>query len=268
MIFGLGATKAGTSWAWDVLAGHPAVSARKVKELHYFDTFDAEKRVRQLAGFAKVRGRLKDEGRRADLDALCEVLEGDRTDDALYAQFVAGEGVSIDVTPSYGLLPVETLRRMAALFGGARFLYLVRDPVERLWSHIRMEVKRRMQPGADFDNRARGMLRRITEEGGEPQITKRGDYAGAIARLTEAVPEGQRAILVSEEMDVSRLCAAAGLPSYDAAERQVHVGVESEMRDGMRNRAARFLKDQYQFMAEFLGRVPAAWQANYERAFA
>ena len=268
IIFGVGATKAGTSWLWEVLAAHPDVSARNVKELHYYDTFKTEHRVRQLAGFAKVQGRVQATERVADLKALCAVLEADRTDDAAYAAFVSGTGTALDVTPSYGLLDVPTLIRMRTRFPAAHFIYLVRDPVARLWSHIRMEVTRRMQPGADFDTRARGMLRRICGDGGEPQITARGDYSGALARLSDAVPAGQLSVMVSEEMTVETVCTAVGLPRFAAGPTQAHVGQPSEMKPGMRDRAARFLQDQYTFMADYLGRVPAAWQANYERAFA
>ena len=268
IIFGLGATKAGTSWLWEYLAAHPDVSARGVKELHYFDTFAPEDQQRQLAGFANARRRMKDAGRVADMDALCDVLAGDRSGDAGYSRYVSGQGVALDVTPSYAQLPVNRLRQMAAMFANARFVYLVRDPVERLWSHIRMEVARRMQPGADFDNRARGMLRRITDEDGEPQIAMRGEYADAIGRMTQAIPADQLAVLVSEEMTQQRVCAAVGLRVHDAATKSAHVGTTSDMQDGMRNRAARFLRQQYQLMAEVLGRIPAAWQANYERAIA
>lgn len=272
IVFGVGATKAGTSWLWECLASHPEVQPRAVKELHYFETDAPEDQARQLAGFEKVRSRLVERGaaphRVSDLDALCGVLSGDRSGDRLYRDFVATDGVALDVTPAYGLLPVPVLRRMVARFPAARFIYLVRDPVERLWSHIRMEVTRRNKPGADFDARTRAMLRRIIDEAGEQQVTIRGDYAGAIRRLRAAVPEDRLCVLVSEEMSAQAVCRAAGLAPHPAAKMRVHEGRPAEMKDGLRNRAARFLADQYQFMAEFLGRLPTAWWANYERAIA
>lgn len=272
IVFGVGATKAGTSWLWECLASHPDIHARAVKELHYYDTADTADQARQLAGFARVRARLvaNDAAPRriGDLDRLCEVIAGDRAGDAAYRAFVSGDGVALDVTPSYGLLPVATYERMIAGFPGARFIYLVRDPVERLWSHIRMEVSRRMKPEADFEARTRAMLRRIVDEAGEPQITARGDYADAITRLGRAVPRDRLTVLVSEEMTAEAVCRAAGLEPHPAAKARAHEGRPAEMKDALRNRAARFLLDQYRFMAEFLGRIPAAWRANYERAIA
>lgn len=274
IVFGVGATKAGTSWLWECLASHPDVQHRAVKELHYFDTDTPAALERQLAGFRRVRARLvanNAAGRRiADLDALCDVLSSDRTDDRGYRAFVtgAGEGVALDVTPAYGLLPVPVLRRMCAAFPKARFIYLVRDPVERLWSHIRMEVTRRMKPGANFDGRTRAMLRRILDEGGEPQITVRGDYVGAITRLREAVPDGQFSVLVSEEMTAGDVCRAAGLSEAASVKARAHEGRPSDLRDALRQKAAQFLIEQYRFMAEFLGRIPAAWRDNHERAIA
>lgn len=272
IIFGVGATKAGTSWLWECLASHPDVSARAVKELHYFDTDALADQERQLAGFARVRARLEANNaaprRVADLDALCDVIAGDRAGDAAYRAFVEGDGVALDVTPSYGLLPVAGFQRMIAAFAAARFIYLVRDPVERLWSHIRMEVSRRMKPGGNFDGRARAMLLRIMDEAGEPQVTVRGDYADALSRLGAAVPSDRLTVLVSEEMTAESICRAAGLAPHPAAKDRAHEGRPAEMRDALRTRAARFLKDQYLFMAEYLGRIPAAWRANYERAIA
>ena len=38
LLFGIGATKAGTSWLHRYLAGHPDCALRSIKELHFFDT--------------------------------------------------------------------------------------------------------------------------------------------------------------------------------------------------------------------------------------
>jgi hypothetical protein len=112
------------------------------------------------------------------------------------------------------------------------------------------------------------MLRRILEEGGEPQVTVRGDYMGAILRLREVVPDGRLTVLVSEEMTADDVCRAAGLDPHPAAEDRAHEGRPAEMKEGLRKRAACFLVEQYEFMAEYLGRIPASWRANHERAIA
>ena len=44
MLYCVGATKAGTSWLYRALHDHPGCAVRAVKEMHYWDTFDAEVR--------------------------------------------------------------------------------------------------------------------------------------------------------------------------------------------------------------------------------
>ena len=43
LMFGVGATKAGTSWLYRYLADHPECHLRSIKELHFFDALDTGK---------------------------------------------------------------------------------------------------------------------------------------------------------------------------------------------------------------------------------
>ena len=43
-----------------------------------------------------------------------------------------------DITPSYATLSRNEFARMSQLSQNSRFLYLMRDPIDRLWSEIRM----------------------------------------------------------------------------------------------------------------------------------
>ncbi len=86
--------------------------------------------------------------RQRDLDAAIALL-GRPESGAAYLDYLgAGQGAAVvgDITPAYGLLSVERLRAMAAL-GETRFLYILRDPVARLWSHVRMIAGRREPDG-------------------------------------------------------------------------------------------------------------------------
>ena len=48
VLFCVGATKAETSLLYRALHDHPGCALKSVKELHYWDTFVAEARVRQV----------------------------------------------------------------------------------------------------------------------------------------------------------------------------------------------------------------------------
>lgn len=284
LMFCVGATKAGTSWLYETLAAHPDCHLRSIKELHYFDALEKGKLDREVAQTeamkAQFEGRLPGapadrapELRRkiADRAAWLDVLRRGEDRDAYLGYLSEGRGerrVIGDVTPAYALLPADRLRAMAGLTADVRFVYLLRDPVARLWSHVRMIAKRR--GGGPLDpQRAKNILRR-TLRGEETEIEARGDYAAALGRLSAAVAPAKRLVMFYEEMfsseGLARLCRFLGLaPMAPDAARRVHAGAPMDMPEGLRAKAREWLAPQYDFVARWAGRLPEAWQANMVR---
>jgi hypothetical protein len=272
ILFGVGATKAGTSWLWDWLRGHPQAHVRGIKELHWFDAVEAgrlDAAARDLRRqIADAEGRGAAPARLADLRTWLAVVE--RGDQAGYLDYLtAGAGTArlvADVTPAYALLPEGTLRQMGALTPDVRFLYILRDPVDRLWSHVRMIARRRTRDGDVTPDRCRRILMR-TLRGEEPEIAVRSDYAGALARLTAAVAPARLMLQVFEEMfaqgPMDRIAAFLGLAPHPAQVAvRVHAGVDMVMPEAARARARDWLAPQYDHAARVLGRMPAAWDGK------
>lgn len=276
LMFGMGATKAGTSWLYRYLAGHPDCHLRSVKELHYFDTVDHGDRAGRAAGMRARRDQLAakpganaDRARRiADLDALSDVIEGG--DDADYLAYLdAGredQRLVGDVTPAYGLLGEGRLAHMAGMAGQVRFVYLMRDPVARLWSHVRMIARRRNGADTQIAGQAGTILGRVLA-GAEGHIAERGDYRGALARIDRALAPKQVFVAFYEELFsgamIDKLCAFLGIGSHPADfARTAHAGVPVEMTPAQRADAAAWLAPQYEFVAARMGRLPQAWEAN------
>lgn len=279
LMFGVGAAKSGTSWLYDYLAGHPDCHLRSIKELHFFDTRDMGNRDWYLRDFARKADRLerriaggkdktptKEIVHLAELRLYARVL--DRGDTSGYLAFLTEgrdeERVVGDITPGYGLLSEDTLREMAALHDDVRFVYVMRDPVERLWSHVRMIAGRHAR--GDLRTQAARILDDVLA-GDAPQIADRGDYAGTITRLMAAVAPEKRFICTSEELfdknGLARLCAFLGIEALGGqTERRVHGGVEIAMTDTQRKRAAAWLRPQYDYVAANMGALPPAWQAS------
>lgn len=279
LMFGVGAAKSGTSWLYRYLAAHPDCHLRSIKELHFFDTRDMGNRDWYLRDFTRKadvleRGIAKGEhatptGQIVHLTELrlyARVL--DKGDVGGYLAFLAegreGQTLVGDLTPGYGLLSEETLREMAALHDDVRFVYVMRDPVARLWSHVRMIASRR--EGGDLGARTNRILDDVLA-GDAPQIASRGDYAGTIGRLMAAVAPEKRFICTSEDLfggdGLSRLCSFLGIaPLEGDPARRVHSGVEIAMTDAQRQRAVAWLRPQYDFVAANMGALPPAWQAS------
>ena len=115
-----------------------------------------------------------------------------------------------DMTPAYALLSEGRLTRMAGIGGDVRFLYLIRDPVERLWSHVRMIAAQR----AARTERPRGGRRMCCPACSSARRRDRGasDYAAAIGKLARARGPRRVMVAVTEEM-----FTAAGLRDHDVS---------------------------------------------------
>lgn len=281
LLFGVGATKAGTSWLHRYLSDHPDCHMRAIKELHYFDAFDFGELDRQRAQIEAQKASLM-ERIETDSDARfvnvirqlghiehwLSVLDKGEEDHAAYLEYLEGgregEAVIGDVTPAYSLLSEARLRQMAGLTADVRFIYLMRDPVGRLWSHIRMMAKRRKDGGDTIEARAAHMFRRWLD-GNELQLDLRSDYASAVTTLRAAVAEEKRLMMFYEDLfspeGVARVCDFLGIEVAPGNfGKRILEGERLDMDPGQRAAAREKLAPQYDFVAEAFGELPAAWR--------
>lgn len=286
-VFCLGATKAGTSWLHDQLAEHPDCRLRTIKEYHFFNKtkpadFAAARDVnqREIARLtARNATRPVEQGawaraHIADLQDYDAVLAApDAAGFAGLLASAAGQGHVVgDFTPAYALLPAEKLAELAAFAPDTRAIYLIRDPLSRLWSHVRM-VAERAKP-ADLADAAWALLRRVVggDQGAESRaIVQRGDYAQIIPKLMRAFDPSRLLVMFYEDMltapGFARICAFLGIADRPADfSRQVHAGRPLGLTAADRQTATRFLRPQYDFVATLFPVLPAAWQTAMNEA--
>ena len=283
VLFCVGATKAGTSWLFRFLQSHPQCHVRSIKELHYFDALDLDDRdwhrdfiqdqrrqtAERLSGanFAR-RGKLARQ--LADYDDLIALHRSEPEDIAGYLRYLKKgrtlERVVADVTPAYSLLSTQRLHKMARIADQVRFIYILRDPVARLWSHIRMNAARRARFPQEVQGRANRIFWRFGR-GRHPGIQARGEYRAALERLTAALNPSQLLVLFYEELftqaAVDLICDFLGI-AYRRADLRVRVntGPPATMNDIQRQHARDWLADQYDYVQATLDSVPDAWRVN------
>jgi hypothetical protein len=100
--------------------------------------------------------------------------------------------------------------------------------------------------------------------GKESEIAVRSDYAAAIGKLARAVDPRRVMVAVTEEMfsrpGLAGIMGFLGLPVPEADfSRRIHEGAAGEMTPAARAKARAWLADQYDFVADWLGRRPAGW---------
>lgn len=276
LYIGVGATKSGTSWLHRELGRHPDVYFRGIKELHYFDTFDfgvnffvdARKRRReQLMQEMQVSPTRFRQRQLKDIDELARVMEIGRVDAEAYLAYLGkgmgSERVFGETTPGYNMLSKERLAQMANLTDDVRIVYLMRDPVERLWSHVRMQVKRESDKGDVLPATAWSMLEDAIT-GQERRITDRGEYASALAKLMEAIPAEKRYIGFFEDVVLGSgfadVCRFLGLDPIVPERTARNEGKPLEMRSDLRQKAREYLAPQYDAVERHMGYLPEAWK--------
>jgi hypothetical protein len=156
----IGAQKGGTSFLYYLLTRHPLVEPAARKELHFFD--QPEHFDNGAEWYRRCFPRLNSK-------------DGQRS--------ITGEA-----TPYY-LFDPPVANRMAEIVPQARLIALLRNPIDRAYSHYQMQVKRGTEP-------------RTFEEAIEQQhssYVSRGIYVDQLVRWFEVFSKEQMLILKSED---------------------------------------------------------------------
>lgn len=143
----IGMQKAGTRWLFDQMVARRDVWMPPVKEISFLGGLNGASadakiahqrrqlypRTRLATDLPRQRRFLDDfaahEGHAEDLDWYRRLFD------------MKGRRRSGDVSPAYSVLPDARIARAAAALPEARFVLLLREPADRLWSSLRMHVR-------------------------------------------------------------------------------------------------------------------------------
>ena len=198
LVVGIGAQKAGTSWLFSALRQHPGLWTPPVKEVHYFDhlfCLDHRKwtgrNIRSAVEAVRARHAKLDKPMPPALNAwLDQIGTAPQFTESWYQAIFApapGDRLPLEITPAYSGLPPKGLDYLTAFLPETRFLYLVRDPIDRLISQLRMNLQRAGRTPATLADWQR--------ESRDPVLESRGDYATYLPRWWARVPKDRLLVL-------------------------------------------------------------------------
>jgi hypothetical protein len=180
----VGAMRSGTTSLARYLGAHPDVHVAPEKEIHYFDRY-----YERGAGWYATRFRAN------------------------------GESVVGEATANYMYDP-SVPSRVAADLPGAKILAILRDPVDRAYSHYWMSRARAVET-LGFDDALDAEAERIRDGGDGARRTfsyvDRGRYASQLERLCGPIPRDALCVLFFEELrddaeaQYQALCAWLGI---------------------------------------------------------
>lgn len=276
---GIGAAKAGTSWLGQYLTSHPDVTMSPVKELHYFDAVH----VPQLCGhwfkkwqtiLPELVAKYSNDPSSANLEKIrCVTLRLEmQTNPKAYAHYfdcLCSESASAfgEITPSYSLLPKEGFQAILDIYPGARFVFLARDPVDRLLSQIQFLRHESNQSSGNALNDGKNNDAKYLES---PYFLLRSDYRKTLSTLySVAAPERVLVIMYEHLFDterhayeVRRLCDFLDI-AYHSSNRQQRVNASEKLvfDAEFQYKCRQKLTPVYEYMQKhFAAELPNTWR--------
>ena len=162
--------------------------------------------------------------------------------------------------------PQAAVQHVLRLNPAVRLLAMVRDPVERSWSQIRMHVKRGQE---NEDLAALG-----EQENSLWPYLFYSDYAGSLRRWSAAAAPGQLLLMLHDEVRadpwtaIARIYSFGGLalpaPDFFAdLTRDVFRGESIDMPPALRARLLKILAPQYDYLRAHFPEAVTRWLAEH-----
>lgn len=232
----VGTQKAGTSWLYEQLRQHPSVWMPPIKELHYFDHLycaanQSWTKWHIEQGAKKIIRHQIEHGKPVDFTYIryiaamaCKPMFTEQWYRQAFDRPAAKGKILGDITPEYCAIGDDGIAYVKRLLGDVNILWIVRDPVERALSQLRMNAERR---GVSSD----APLDTWMELAGSAELLDRGDYCDYMPRWEKAF--GRQAILfvpfkhIAEQpqqvlSSVETFIGASHWHDYPAPDKKIH----------------------------------------------
>lgn len=182
--FSISAPKTGTTWLYQNLICHNEIFI-PLKEIKYFCTFWRWYDINwYVKCFSDACGRLKGE-----------------------------------IDPAFALLPVSAIRKIHTFFPKAKLIFLMRNPIERTWSHIKHDYRYHVsgfaEHGGNLENKS---LTEFTKELWLDYYVAFSDYASILKRWMTFFP--------AENIYVDFTDTIARYPNRILSEIFDHIGIK------------------------------------------
>lgn len=283
----IGAQKAGTTWLYANLAVLPGVIMPPIKEIHYFDEIYRKVDTSLLARLSAREGMNKWWWQEKLTFSFKRVI---KTRNLAHARWycryfffprnfnwyerlfdVAAGKISGDITPDYCILDKTVIRSIYERYPGLKIIYIIRNPVDRAWSALKMRyVHRRRVDLNDIDT---GLVEDYYRE-----FKDFNDIERTIRNWSRYFPAEQFYIAFYDELADHPVSFMDKLLSYlkvgreyDQARLQnkVFQGVKGVMPDDIKTILSRKAIQQIRFLIEYLDAAnqayPKQWLAEAEK---
>lgn len=275
---GIGAQKSGTTWLARMLASHPDIFVTPVKEIHYFDHIrgltehlsDKKRRSRYRKYFQRMWTQWTQFGAYRAQRQWWRDYMSSPIDDHWYCRLFTHRGTATfagEITPEYAILGAEGFAHIKRLAPEARVIFIMRNPVDRLWSQVLHQCRAR---GLDANRQSTEAIAAMLAE---PRFEQLADYAQTLDDMSAVFREDQTLVLFYEDMHADRLAALKQVcrfigTDFNAAYfkelgRRFNRSQQAALPDSIRAHLRGHCRSQATAVRERVGRIPEAWELEF-----
>lgn len=143
----IGAQKAGTAWLSQCLMTHPNLWNPGIKELHFFDNLNLNNQSALLSSrkLKKIIRKTKNRKLLISESLLNDLSKSNQISSRQYLELfelTPEQCKSWEITPSYSTMGERKIKYMKNLLPETKFLYIIRDPIDRAMSSLRMWLEK------------------------------------------------------------------------------------------------------------------------------
>jgi len=286
---GIGVQKAASSWLWELLKEHPNVWMPPKKELHYFDRSSKYASPSFLASDSFVDRMNGAEAhdihfRRKIGVELTPLIDSHNIEEIKWnlkyyletyndewykSLFEQGKGkLRGEITPAYSILKKEDIQHIKELFPSLKVILILRDPIERTWSHVRFHMK---QQKLDSKSNIDAIKNFIDSD----LPTKGGDYVNIIKNWSSVFSKEQLFIGFYDEIMEDMECFISKISHFldineepliksNVAGKKVNVSVKLDMPVEIRSYLIEKYDDDIKYLSTVFDKYPKKWLNEYK----
>ena len=223
LFLSVGAMKAGTTWLYDKFKLHPEIHFGFEKELHFHaqkygvgNPLSLERRRRRAE--VVLRKLLKSHEHRREVERCIRWyvhFVGVPVDDDWFEQLMtmdrSGDGYIADFSNLTCHLKSDHWMDLRKSVEQLRVIYILRDPVERVWSHYKYHLKFAKHPSADVPSENINGFKRILDK---KWFIRNSFYSNVIRTLNASLDQREFMICYFEDMVSEPLSFLQSIESF------------------------------------------------------
>lgn len=221
-----GAQKAGTTWLFARLNELSEFSLPPIKEFHYFDRsreYPSPNKLshtflyRRLLDYSWTKESVKflfraiKKGNYKKAKWLANWYFSNYNDEWYLSLFDSLEGIKGEVTPDYSILNEQDIEKMYNLIPNVKIIFLLRNPVERAWSHYRYNKYELKHPDLDKQKIELNEVKYFVNKEG---VELRTNYFQTLERYAKYYPHDQIIIGFYDALKNDPVELLSGIVSY------------------------------------------------------